>query len=149
LTVRTSGGPSANGPRSWPTTDASPTPSTRSVDSAIDRGCTRRRRNCWTLRVGSGGYGSEPITAVAILGQHQLLIALACPDATYVCGFRSWLELGYQVRKGEKAIRVLALMTINADATGKSADGKDEERRVFFRAVPVFDTQQIREQPSG
>jgi hypothetical protein len=42
---------------------------------------------------------------------NQLLIALACPDATYVCGFRSWLQLGYQVRKGEKAIWIHAPMT--------------------------------------
>ena len=39
---------------------------------------------------------------------NQLLIALACPHASYVAGFRAWLGLGYQVRKGEKAIWILA-----------------------------------------
>jgi N-terminal domain of anti-restriction factor ArdC len=29
-----------------------------------------------------------------------------------VCGFRAWLELGYQVREGEKAIWILAPMTV-------------------------------------
>ena len=48
---------------------------------------------------------------------NQLLIALQQPEASYVCGFKAWLELGYCVRKGER-----------------------ERPRVFFRAVPVFDT---------
>jgi hypothetical protein len=36
----------------------------------------------------------------------QLMIALQCPEATRVAGFRRWLELGYVVEKGEKAIRI-------------------------------------------
>jgi hypothetical protein len=43
---------------------------------------------------------------------NQLLIALARPDASFVAGFGSWLELGYQVRKGEKAIRIIAKRAI-------------------------------------
>jgi hypothetical protein len=43
---------------------------------------------------------------------NQLLIAFARPDATFVAGFRSWLELGYEVRKGEKAIWILAKRAI-------------------------------------
>src|SRR5450432_4659429 len=43
---------------------------------------------------------------------NQLLIAFARPDATFVAGFRAWLELGYQVRKGEKAIWILAPLKI-------------------------------------
>jgi antirestriction factor ArdC-like protein len=39
---------------------------------------------------------------------NQLLIALAKPDATFVVGFKAWLQLGYSVRKGEKAIRMIA-----------------------------------------
>ena len=30
---------------------------------------------------------------------NQLFIALSKPDASYVCGFRAWLQLGYPVRK--------------------------------------------------
>lgn len=71
---------------------------------------------------------------------NQLLIALARPDASYVCGFRSWLALGYRVRKGEKAIWILAPMTVKQ----RQADGDEhDERRVFFRAVPVFDRAQV------
>jgi hypothetical protein len=29
---------------------------------------------------------------------NQLLVALSCPDATFVAGFRAWLKLGYCVR---------------------------------------------------
>jgi N-terminal domain of anti-restriction factor ArdC len=39
---------------------------------------------------------------------NQLLIGLSCPAATYVAGFKAWLSLGYRVRKGEKAIRIIS-----------------------------------------
>ena len=44
---------------------------------------------------------------------NQLLVALARPDATFVAGFKAWLDLGYCVRKGEKAIRIIAPMPVN------------------------------------
>lgn len=77
---------------------------------------------------------------------NQLLIALAMPDATYVCGFRAWLTLGYQVRKGEKAIRILAPMPIKIDPdTDGNAEkfGGETRRRMLFRVVPVFDRSQV------
>ncbi len=37
---------------------------------------------------------------------NQLLIALSCPDATFVAGFKAWLKLGFCVRRGESAIRI-------------------------------------------
>ena len=72
---------------------------------------------------------------------NQLLIALARPDATFVAGFRAWLELGYQVRKGEKAIWILAPLKIKErDSMGGEETG---ETRTLFRAVPVFDRAQV------
>src|SRR4051812_611401 len=72
---------------------------------------------------------------------NQLLIALACPHASYVAGFKAWLELGYCVRKGERAIWILAPLPV------KRRDDEDDERtaetRTFFRAVPVFDRSQV------
>ena len=57
-----------------------------------------------------------------------------------MCGFRAWLQLGYQVRKGEKAIWILAPMPVkDCDAAEKGG----EKPRVFFRAVPVFDRTQV------
>jgi hypothetical protein len=82
---------------------------------------------------------------------NQLLIALSRPDASYVCGFRAWLQLGYQVRKGEKAIWILAPVAVKRDTdnTANPGDEEREERRVFFRAVPVFDRAQVTEIPGG
>lgn len=81
---------------------------------------------------------------------NQLLIALACPDASYVCGFRAWLQLGDQVRKGEKAIWILAPITVK-DRTRCETQTEDgeEERRIFFRSVPVFDRSHVAEIPGG
>src|SRR5204863_2497913 len=55
---------------------------------------------------------------------------------TYVAGIRAFLALNRCVRKGERAIRILAPVTV------KARDDHDEqtgETRVFFRTVPVFD----------
>jgi antirestriction protein ArdC len=72
------------------------------------------------------------------------LIAMQCPDATQVAGFKAWQQLGRQVRKGEHAIRILAPMSVKErDETGEETG----ERRVFFRAVPVFDIAQTDGEP--
>ena len=42
----------------------------------------------------------------------QLLVALSCPEATFVAGFKAWRALGYCVRKGETAVRIIAPMPI-------------------------------------
>jgi hypothetical protein len=77
---------------------------------------------------------------------NQLLIALQRPDATYVAGFRAFLELNRCVRKGERAIRILAPMSVRArtsDAADQQAEGECEQpRRTVFRAVSVFDVSQ-------
>jgi len=72
---------------------------------------------------------------------NQMLIALSKPDASFVAGFRAWLALGYQVRKGEKAIRIFAPMNVKEhDAITREETGKT---RTLFRAVPVFDLTQV------
>ena len=76
---------------------------------------------------------------------NQLLIALQCPDATYVAGFRAFLKLNRCVRKGERAIRILAPMSVRGrEAQQRESDTVTDEasRRIFFRAVPVFDVSQ-------
>jgi hypothetical protein len=71
---------------------------------------------------------------------NQLLIALARPDATFVAGFHAWLDLGYCVTKGERAIRILA------PVRRRRRDDADEDgdRPVAFRSVAVFDRSQVR-----
>ncbi len=75
---------------------------------------------------------------------NQLLIAHQNPDATYVAGFRAFLALNRCVRKGEKAIRILAPISVRTrDAQAANArDAAENERRTLFRAVPVFDVAQ-------
>jgi hypothetical protein len=66
------------------------------------------------------------------------LIVLANPHASFVAGFKSWLELGYCVRKGERAIRIFAPMPIRE--RDPDANDPDAKPRVLFRSVAVFDT---------
>lgn len=83
----------------------------------------RRRFYCYSLR-------------------NQLLIALQRPEASYVTGFRRWLELGYAVRKGEHGIRIAAPLPPSKEKIRKwKAEGADPDNkpRTFFRHVSVFD----------
>lgn len=66
------------------------------------------------------------------------LIAMQRPDATRVAGFKAWQQLGRQVRKGERAIRIMAPMTVSRE----NVETGEDERVLFFRAVPVFDIAQ-------
>lgn len=68
---------------------------------------------------------------------NTLLIAMQRPNATRVAGFHSWRKLQRTVRKGERAIKIMAPRTI----TVTNADG-DDEKVVYFRPVPVFDITQ-------
>jgi hypothetical protein len=79
---------------------------------------------------------------------NQLLIALQRPDSTYVAGFRAFLQLNRCVRKGEKAIRILAPMNIKARDT-EAAPIEQEQRRTVFRAVSVFDVSQTEPLPGA
>jgi len=79
---------------------------------------------------------------------NQLLIAMQRPDATYVAGYRALLELNRCVRKGEKAIRILAPMSIkHHEAEGSATAEQDDRTRMIFRAVPVFDVAQTEPLP--
>jgi len=72
---------------------------------------------------------------------NQLLVALSRPDATFVAGFKAWLKLGYCVRKGEKAIRIIAPMPIKQRDSEKNDN--ESETRVLFKGVSVFDRSQV------
>jgi hypothetical protein len=73
-----------------------------------------------------------------------MLIAMQRPDAEQVAGFKAWQQLGRQVRKGEKAIRILAPMVVKErDAAG----GETGDTFTLFRAVPVFDVAQTDGEP--
>jgi hypothetical protein len=78
---------------------------------------------------------------------NQLLVALARPDATFVAGFRAWLSLGYCVKKGERAIRIIAPMPVKQ--RDRDSGEQTDEIRVLFKAVSVFDRLQVAPLPSG
>ncbi len=72
---------------------------------------------------------------------NQLLIHLQKADAKRVAGFHTWKKLGRRVRRGEKAIRILAPIVWRA----KNKD--DEEKVVSFRSAYVFDVSQTDGKP--
>lgn len=63
-----------------------------------------------------------------------LLIYLACPQASHVAGYRTWQRLGRQVRRGAKAIHILAPI-VRPDPD--DADGR--QRVIAFKTACVFD----------
>jgi len=70
---------------------------------------------------------------------NTLLIAAQDPEATRVAGFASWAKLGRHVRKGERAIWILAPMVGRRDP---QAEGEERRRIHGFRPVAVFDVAQ-------
>jgi hypothetical protein len=72
---------------------------------------------------------------------NQLLVALARPDATFVAGFNTWLRLGFAVRKGERAVAIIAPLPIKErDKRTKEETG---DTMMLFKTVFVFDRAQV------
>jgi antirestriction protein ArdC len=71
---------------------------------------------------------------------NQLLIASQMPSATRIAGFNTWLSLHRHVRRGEKAIRIIAPVVYKK--RGKESDDDCDQARLAFRVVPVFDVSQ-------
>ena len=72
---------------------------------------------------------------------NQLLIHLQMPDAKRVAGFHTWKKLGRQVRKGEKAIRILAPIV------WRTKNEDEDEKVVSFRSACIFDVSQTDGKP--
>ena len=80
------------------------------------------------------------------------LIMLQRPDATRVAGYKKWLSLERQVRKGERAIRILAPVAYRpvSDGEASAQDGEQSrDPRVVraFRTAFVFDISQTEGEP--
>lgn len=74
---------------------------------------------------------------------NALLIAAQCREATQVAGFNAWRKMGRTVRKGEKAIWILAPMVYKtAQAEGDQQTQPFERIIRGFKFVPVFDVSQ-------
>jgi antirestriction protein ArdC len=77
---------------------------------------------------------------------NQLLIAMTHPTATRVAGFRKWLELGYAVERGQKAIRIWAPCPPSRKQLERwQQTGSDPHKRprTYFKLVPVFAQDQV------
>lgn len=81
-----------------------------------------------------------------------MLTLIQMPDATMIAGYRAWQALGHQVRRGEKAIKILGPVTRRVElvdrATGtpiRDAEGRPQYVRqmVGVRPVSVFDASQV------
>lgn len=70
-----------------------------------------------------------------MLANHQLL-AMEKGEVEQLATYRKWKKLGRQVRKGEKALKIIAPILISNDVDGA------EDELVGFRQVPVFDIKQ-------
>ena len=78
-----------------------------------------------------------------------MLIMGQNPEASQVAGFRKWQELGRQVRKGEKALKILGFAEKKlTEDEAKTTSGpvrrnsKGEPVRVYFPTLSVFDISQ-------
>ena len=99
-----------------------------------------------------GGH-SEALTAyLTAMGRFHnysfgniLEIARQKPDATRVAGLYAWNQLGRKVRKGERAIRILAPV-MGSRRQGKTEEEEGASQRssglVGFRSAHVFDLSQ-------
>jgi antirestriction protein ArdC len=70
-----------------------------------------------------------------------MAIAMQKPEAVRVAGFHAWKELGRNVKKGEKGIRILAPM-IGKKAEAEAGQAEPSTRVYGFRGVYVFDISQ-------
>jgi hypothetical protein len=66
-----------------------------------------------------------------------LLIAAQCPHATRVAGYRKWQELSRQVRKGERAIKILGYHQEDHPHRPRDRRGKRRPPRPLPGAVGV------------
>jgi antirestriction protein ArdC len=70
------------------------------------------------------------------------LILQQCPDATRVAGYQKWQGLGRQVRRGEKAIWILAPMFSKKEREDENGEKEPAKILSGFKDVKVFDISQ-------
>lgn len=71
-----------------------------------------------------------------------VLILAQLPGASRVAGFRRWQELGRQVRKGEKALKIFGYSTKRVVETDENTGEETETTLVRFPILSVFDISQ-------
>ena len=71
-----------------------------------------------------------------------LLILGQNPAASRVAGYRTWQSLGRQVKRGEKAIRIIAPAYYKRKERDEQSGEETERQVTFFRSASVFDVSQ-------
>ena len=96
------------------------------------------------------GHSERLTTYLAMLARFRryswgnvLLILTQCPGASRVAGYRAWQRLGRQVRRGAKAVRIVAPITRKT----RSDEEEDKRRVVAFKTACVFDVSQTEGKP--
>ena len=80
--------------------------------------------------------------------RNNILILAQCPVASHVAGYQTWQkQFNRQVKKGEKAIRILAPSTITITETDD--EGNEQKRKIIkgFHPTCVFDVSQTDGEP--
>jgi hypothetical protein len=72
-----------------------------------------------------------------------MLIFCQKPDATLVAGYRTWQEMGHQVRAGEKGIKIMAPIFRKHLEENELGEPIPLQKLVGFRVVSVFDSSQL------
>lgn len=67
-----------------------------------------------------------------------MLILSQFPEASQVAGFRKWQEMGRQVRKGEKGIKIFGF----SQKKQKDPENGEEVKKTYFPMLTVFDISQ-------
>ncbi len=66
---------------------------------------------------------------------------------TRVAGYRTWQQLGRQVRRGERGLQILAPVIRKVTVDSDEEEAKEQRRVVGFRVVHVFDISQTDGEP--
>src|SRR4051795_7643064 len=69
-----------------------------------------------------------------------LLILAQKPDATRVAGYQTWKQLGRQVRRGERGIRIIVPMRGRTAVSPAETDLSDDEQPKGGRTIVRFGT---------
>jgi hypothetical protein len=80
--------------------------------------------------------------------RNTVLILFQRPDATLVAGMKRWNQLGRTVKKGERAIAILAPTVKNIEVVDKATgEVREEKRTVGFHTAYIFDVSQTEGKP--
>ncbi len=76
---------------------------------------------------------------------NQMLIFSQKPDATLVAGYRTWQEMGHQVKAGEKGIKIMAPIYVKHIEENELGQPTSLQKLVGFKVASIFDSSQLTE----